>query len=98
MSIEAKCHQTVEGIQFQASSISHFVMVVVLALAFYNEDPGRVVYAVKIFLFTNLSPLTGLESALLKCIWYTVLCKIDGAEGWVRIEDAAQGVVKGVAK
>ena len=40
-----------------------------MALAFHTKDPDGVGVALNIFLFPNLSPLAGLEAALLNRKW-----------------------------
>ena len=44
-----------------------------MALAFHTEDPDRAGDALNIFLFPELSPLVGLEAALLTRKWDTIL-------------------------
>ena len=45
----------------------------VLVLDFHTKDPDRVGDTLNIFLFTDLSPLAGLEAALLTWKWDTIL-------------------------
>ena len=71
--MDAACQQMVEGMRFQSLSIYHFIAVMVLALAFYTKNPDGVGDVVNIFLLPDLSPLEGLEAALLMRHWDEVL-------------------------
>ena len=44
-----------------------------MVIAFHTKDPDGVVEALNIFLFPDLSPLAGLEAALLKSKWEAIL-------------------------
>ena len=45
----------------------------VMALAFHTKDPDGVGYALNTFTFPDLSPLAGLDAALLTQKWYAIL-------------------------
>ena len=61
----AACRGTAEGLRFRLPRIPHAVAVMVMALAFHTKDPDGVGDQLNIFLFPDLSPSAGLESALL---------------------------------
>ena len=54
--MEAACRRTANGLRFHLPRIPHAVAVMVMALAFHTKDPDRVVDALNIFLFPDLSP------------------------------------------
>ena len=59
--------------RFRPPHIPHTVTFMVMALTFHNEDPDGVRDDLNIFLFPNLSPLAGLEAALLTWKWSAIL-------------------------
>ena len=63
--MEATYKRTAESLRFRLPRIYHAVAVMVMALTFHTKDPDRVGDALNIFLFPDLSPLVGLEAALL---------------------------------
>ena len=58
---------------FVPPHIPHAIAVMVVAIAFHTKDPDGVGDALNIFLFTDLSPLAGLEAALLMRNWDAIL-------------------------
>ena len=71
--MESTCRSTAKRMRFRTPYTPHSVTVMVLALAFYTQDPDVVRYYLKIFLFPYLSPSTGSEAALATIIWDDVL-------------------------
>ena len=71
--MEAAYWRTADSLLFCLPLIPYAVTVMVMALTFHTEDPDRVVDALNIFLFPNLSPLAGLEAALLTRKWDVIL-------------------------
>ena len=63
--MEAACRRIADGLRFRPLRIPHVVAVMVTKLAFHTEDPYGVGDTLNIFLFPDLSPLAGLEAALL---------------------------------
>ena len=50
--MEVACRRKAEHLRFRVPHISHTVVVLVLGLAFYSEDPDGVGDAVNVFLFS----------------------------------------------
>ena len=71
--MEAACQRTSEHLRLRYLQISHAVEVLVLVLAFYSKDPDGMGHAINTFLFPELSPLEGSETALLAHIWDAIL-------------------------
>ena len=71
--MEAACRRTVDSLRFRPPHIPHTVTFMVMALTFHTEDPDGVRDDLNIFLFPNLSPLAGLEAALLTWKWGVIL-------------------------
>ena len=71
--MEAVFRSNVDSLHLRPPRISHAVMVMVMALTFHTEDPYGVGDALNLFLFPNLSPLVGLETALLAQKWDAIL-------------------------
>ena len=63
--MEGECCRTVENLRLRSPHISHAIVVLVLGLAFYSEDPNGVGESINVFLFPYMSPLAGSEAALL---------------------------------
>ena len=62
-----------QALRLKPPNITHVVSVLLLGLDFHTEDPDRVSDAVNIFMFLDLSPETGTESALVAWRWDTAL-------------------------
>ena len=71
--METACRRTAEHLCFWAPRISHAILVLVLGLAFYSEDPDGVGDAISILIFPDLSPSASSEAALLARRWDTIL-------------------------
>ena len=71
--MEVACRRKAEHLRFRVPHISHTVVVLVLGLAFYSEDPDGVGDAVNVFLFLDLSPSAGSEAALLARRWDAIV-------------------------
>ena len=71
--MEAACRCTIKILRFRHPHIPHAVVVMVVALAFHTQDVDGVEDTLNIFLFTDLSPLAGLEAALLTQKWGAIL-------------------------
>ena len=71
--MEAAFRSTMKILRFLHPHIPHAVVVMVMALAFHTKDVDRVEDTINIFLFTDLSPLAGLEAALLTRKWGAIL-------------------------
>ena len=71
--MEADCRRTTDSLRFRLPCTPHAVAVMVMALTFNTEYPDEVGDALNIFLFPDLSPLEGLEAALLTRKWDTIL-------------------------
>ena len=67
------CRKAANRIIFCAPRINHSIVVMVLALAFYTKDPGKVGGDIEILLFPDLSPSEGSEVALLTHHWEATL-------------------------
>ena len=71
--MEAACRRTADSLCFRPQRISHAVAVMVIALAFHTEDPDGVGDALNSFLFPDLPPSAGSETALLTRKWDSIL-------------------------
>ena len=71
--IESECRQAVYSLRLKFSIISQSVAAMVLALVFYAKYPNGVIDAFNIFLFSYLSPFSGLEADLITHNLYAVL-------------------------
>ena len=80
---------TAKSLRFHALSVTHYVMVMVLALVFHTKDPNGVGDAVNIFLLLDMSPSTVSEAYLLARRWdadlgvenIEILCRNQSADG-----------------
>ena len=71
--MEAACRRSAEQLRFWAPHIYHTIAVLVLGLGFYSKDPDGVGDAINFFLFPDLSPSEGSETALLSRRWDAIL-------------------------
>ena len=62
-----------KGLRFCAPRISHYIVVMMLDLAFHSKYPVGVGDTVNVFLCPDLSPVAGSEAELLMRRWDTVL-------------------------
>ena len=67
------CQAATKRMCFCALFITHSVAVMVLALAFYTEDPNGVGDEINVFLFPELSPSAGSKATLPTQRWDVVL-------------------------
>ena len=71
--MEGECCRTVENLRLRSPHISHAIVVLVLGLAFYSEDPNGVGESINVFLFLGLFPSTGSKATLMARITHAIL-------------------------
>ena len=71
--MEAAFWRTTDSLRFHLLRIPHAVAVMLMALTFHTKDPYGVGDVLDILLSPDLSPLAGLEAALLTQKWDAIL-------------------------